>query len=117
MSTAAIKPLIDAKLLDEIDMRVGTIEAVSEVPGSDLCRSLRNPGTGCPFARAASLTPYSQGDRSLRRARVNVTHQVWRILRPHSTLELFNRHQHGGSVGHDGFRPSLHNQVRAQRGV
>lgn len=35
MTPAAIKPLIDVKLLEQIDVRVGTIDAVADVPGSD----------------------------------------------------------------------------------
>jgi len=35
MPPAPIKPLIDPKLLEQIDVRVGTITAVQDVPGSD----------------------------------------------------------------------------------
>ena len=41
MDIAPIKPLIDTKLLDQIDVRVGTIEAVLDVPGSDKLVQLR----------------------------------------------------------------------------
>jgi len=41
MTPAAIKPLIDPNLLDQIDVRVGTIEAVTDVPGSDKLVQLR----------------------------------------------------------------------------
>jgi tRNA-binding protein len=41
MNIAPIKPLIDTKLLDQIDVRVGTIEAVLDVPGSDKLVQLR----------------------------------------------------------------------------
>jgi tRNA-binding protein len=41
MMPAPIKPLIDTKLLDQLDVRVGTIEAVSDVPGSDKLVELR----------------------------------------------------------------------------
>ena len=34
MRVAQCKPLIDMKLLDQIDVRVGTIESVTDVPGS-----------------------------------------------------------------------------------
>lgn len=34
MQPAPIKPHIDKELLDRVDIRVGTIEAVSDVPGS-----------------------------------------------------------------------------------
>jgi tRNA-binding protein len=36
MTPAPVKPLIDPSLLDQIDVRVGTIETVSEVEGSQL---------------------------------------------------------------------------------
>jgi tRNA-binding protein len=35
MNIPPLKPLIDTKLLDQIDVRAGTIEAVRDVPGSD----------------------------------------------------------------------------------
>lgn len=35
MTPAAIKPVITKDLLDSIDIRVGTIEAVNDLPGSD----------------------------------------------------------------------------------
>ena len=36
-----MKPLIDLKLLEQLDVRVGTIEAVHDVPGSDKLAQLR----------------------------------------------------------------------------
>ncbi len=41
MTTAPIKPLIDVKLLEQLDVRVGTIETVTDVPGSDKLVALR----------------------------------------------------------------------------
>ena len=41
MIPAEIKPLIDAKLLEQVDVRVGTIETVRDVPGSDKLVALR----------------------------------------------------------------------------
>ncbi len=41
MVPAEIKPLIDPKLLEQLDVRVGTIEAVSDVPGADKLVQLR----------------------------------------------------------------------------
>ena len=41
MTPAAVKPLIDIALLEQIDVRVGTIEAVADVPGSDKLVQLR----------------------------------------------------------------------------
>ena len=41
MMPAPIKPLIDTTLLEQLDVRVGTIEAVSDVPGSDKLVELR----------------------------------------------------------------------------
>ncbi len=41
MVPATIKPLIDTKLLEQLDVRVGTIETVSDVPGSDRLVQLR----------------------------------------------------------------------------
>jgi tRNA-binding protein len=35
MTPAPIKPIIDVKLLEQLDVRVGTIESVADVPGSD----------------------------------------------------------------------------------
>ena len=35
MSPVAVKPLIDASVLAQIGVRVGTIESVSEIEGSD----------------------------------------------------------------------------------
>ena len=41
MTPAAIKPLISIDDLSEIDVRVGTIESVSDVPGSDKLVQMR----------------------------------------------------------------------------
>jgi tRNA-binding protein len=41
MNIAPIKPSIDTKLLDQIDVRVGTIETVRDVPGSDKLVQMR----------------------------------------------------------------------------
>ena len=41
MTPAAIKPLIDPKLLEQLDVRVGTIESVTDVPDSDKLVQLR----------------------------------------------------------------------------
>jgi len=41
MTPAPIKPLIDIALLEQLDVRVGTIESVEEVPGSDKLMQLR----------------------------------------------------------------------------
>jgi tRNA-binding protein len=41
MQPAPVKPQIDSKVLDQIDVRVGTIEAVLDVPGSDKLVQLR----------------------------------------------------------------------------
>jgi tRNA-binding protein len=41
VTPAPIKPLIDTQLLDQLDVRVGTIESVDEVPGSDKLMALR----------------------------------------------------------------------------
>jgi len=41
MTPAPIKPLITPDVLDKIDVRVGTIEAVDEVPNSDKLVALR----------------------------------------------------------------------------
>lgn len=41
MVPAPIKPLIDIKLLDQVDVRVGTIESVRDVPGTDRLVQLR----------------------------------------------------------------------------
>jgi tRNA-binding protein len=41
MNTASIKPLIEKSLLDQIDVRVGTVESVRDVPGSDKLVQLR----------------------------------------------------------------------------
>jgi tRNA-binding protein len=35
MAPVVVKPLIDASVLEQIDVRVGTIESVSEIEGSD----------------------------------------------------------------------------------
>jgi tRNA-binding protein len=41
MSTAPVKPLISPELLDKIDIRVGTIESVKDVPDSEKLVKLR----------------------------------------------------------------------------
>lgn len=41
MPCAPVKPPIDPELLAQVDVRVGTIEAVDEVPGSDRLVQLR----------------------------------------------------------------------------
>jgi tRNA-binding protein len=41
MSPAPVKPLIDPKLLEQLDVRVGTIAEVTNVPGSDKLVQLR----------------------------------------------------------------------------
>jgi tRNA-binding protein len=41
MTPAPIKPVITKEVLDQIDIRVGTIEAVDEVPRSDKLLALR----------------------------------------------------------------------------
>jgi tRNA-binding protein len=41
MSPAPVKPLIDPKILEQLDVRVGTIEAVHDVTGSDKLVQLR----------------------------------------------------------------------------
>ncbi len=41
MTPAPIKPLIAADVLDKIDIRVGTIESVEDVPNSDKLLALR----------------------------------------------------------------------------
>src|SRR5689334_12156998 len=41
MTPAPIKPEIDPKLLDQIDIRVGTIESVNDVPGADKLIQMR----------------------------------------------------------------------------
>jgi tRNA-binding protein len=41
MTPAAIKPTTDPKLLEQIDIRVGTIESVSDIPDSDRLVQLR----------------------------------------------------------------------------
>jgi tRNA-binding protein len=41
MSPAPIKPLITLQLLEQLDVRVGTIQAVSDVAGSDTLVQLR----------------------------------------------------------------------------
>jgi tRNA-binding protein len=41
MTPAAIKPLIELKLLEQIDVRVGTIEAVTPIAGTDKLVQLR----------------------------------------------------------------------------
>jgi tRNA-binding protein len=41
MQPAPVKPIIEKELLDRIDVRAGTIEAVSDVPGSHRLVALR----------------------------------------------------------------------------
>jgi tRNA-binding protein len=41
MTPAAIKPIIAMQDLEKVDIRVGTIEAVNEVPGSDKLVQMR----------------------------------------------------------------------------
>ena len=41
MTPAPVKPLISMEILDRIDIRVGTIRSVEEVPGSDKLVALR----------------------------------------------------------------------------
>jgi|SRR5215471_16791136 len=41
MRVAPIKPVISVEMLDQIDIRVGTIEAVGDVPGADNLVQLR----------------------------------------------------------------------------
>jgi tRNA-binding protein len=41
MTPAPIKPLISIDVLEKIDIRVGTIESVDDVPGSDKLLALR----------------------------------------------------------------------------
>jgi tRNA-binding protein len=41
MTPAPIKPLVDTTLLEQLDVRVGTIESVDDVPGSDKLLQLR----------------------------------------------------------------------------
>jgi methionine--tRNA ligase beta chain len=41
MTPAPLKPLVETKLLDQIDVRVGTIESVRDVPGSEKLVQLR----------------------------------------------------------------------------
>src|SRR5229473_1362295 len=41
MEPAAIKPTISIDLLNQIDVRVGTIEAVDDIPGADKLVALR----------------------------------------------------------------------------
>jgi tRNA-binding protein len=41
MQPAPVKPLIDPAVLDQLDVRVGTIESVVEIPGSDKLMQLR----------------------------------------------------------------------------
>ncbi len=41
MSLAPIKPLITSDVLDQVDIRVGTIESVEDVPNSDKLCQLR----------------------------------------------------------------------------
>ena len=45
MTPAPIKPTITSQILDQLDIRVGTIESVEDVPGSDkLCQLKVNFG-------------------------------------------------------------------------
>jgi tRNA-binding protein len=41
MDVAAVKPAISLDVLNQVDMRVGTIEAVEDVPGADKLVALR----------------------------------------------------------------------------
>jgi len=41
MTPAPVKPLIPLHLLEQVDVRVGTIEAVDDVPGSDKLVQMR----------------------------------------------------------------------------
>ena len=41
MAPAPIKPLIDPRVLEQLDVRVGTIESVADVPGSQKLVQLR----------------------------------------------------------------------------
>jgi len=41
MTPAPVKPAITTQLLEQIDVRVGTIESVSDVPGSDKLIQMR----------------------------------------------------------------------------
>jgi tRNA-binding protein len=41
MSPAPVKPLMDPALLEQLDVRVGTIEAVHDIPGSEKLVQLR----------------------------------------------------------------------------
>jgi len=41
MTPAPIKPIIDMSLLEQVDVRVGTIESVADVPGADKLVQLR----------------------------------------------------------------------------
>src|SRR5579862_436603 len=41
MTTAPVKPLISIDVLNQVDIRIGTIERVDEVPGSDKLVQLR----------------------------------------------------------------------------
>lgn len=41
MSPAHVKPLVDSSILEQIDVRVGTIVAVTDVPASDKLAQLR----------------------------------------------------------------------------
>jgi tRNA-binding protein len=41
MTPAPVKPLIDTGILEQIDVRVGTIETVADVPGADKLVKMR----------------------------------------------------------------------------
>ncbi len=41
MKTSPIKPVISLEILNQVDIRVGTIEAVEDIPGSEKIVSLR----------------------------------------------------------------------------
>ena len=41
MTPAAVKPVVGPDVLDQLDIRVGTIESVQDVPGSDKLVQLR----------------------------------------------------------------------------
>ena len=41
MIPAPVKPLISTKILDQVDIRVGTIESIQDVPGADKLVQLR----------------------------------------------------------------------------
>jgi tRNA-binding protein len=41
MNPAPVKPLISARILEQVDVRAGTIESVDDVPGSDKLVQMR----------------------------------------------------------------------------